>query len=281
LNGRVALENTESNSNETLISTQICLEPNVMYEFAIYDSFGDGLCCYEGIGTYSVNVGNITIKNGGKFQKSEVFMFETFKSCVTDSECDDSDPSTIDKCLSAASTCLYFPKECSDYGQMVYIDVHTGGSWDLENLYYELNNEDNMILRGGPYYNGHTLYQSQICLVDGTYSFTMYGGEDGLLYGSYKVYTKEVNKYNIILGGSRFEYSKTTSFKLIKDSLPPSSSIIPSTHPSITKHPSFSTYPSLLPSTSLAPSVSSNPSTECSIVSVYTNLYYHFKYQTS
>ena len=97
---------------------------------------------------------------------------------------------------------------------MVYIDVYTGYQWYPEKVHFELNNKTDTILKGGPYFNRYALYQSQICLVDGTYTFTMHGGWDRLCGSSYKLYTKEDTKYNIILGGSYFYYTKTISFKL-------------------------------------------------------------------
>ena len=105
-NGRMTQE-TITNNNHT-ISTEICLEAMVPYEFAIYDSFGDVLCCYEGPGEYAVTVDSSTIKSGGPFKTSDIILFE-FKACLNDLDCNYNDSSTTDRCNLVASTCAYKP----------------------------------------------------------------------------------------------------------------------------------------------------------------------------
>ncbi len=41
------------------------------YTFTIYDSYGDGICCGYGNGSYSLTSGNVTIASGGNFGSSE------------------------------------------------------------------------------------------------------------------------------------------------------------------------------------------------------------------
>ena len=53
-----------------------CVEPSFCYQFIIHDSWGDGLCCDDGLGTYMVEYDNKVIKKGGNFgsvEESEVF----------------------------------------------------------------------------------------------------------------------------------------------------------------------------------------------------------------
>lgn len=45
------------------------------YTFTIYDSYGDGICCSYGNGSYVLKSGNITIKSGGAFGSSEATGF--------------------------------------------------------------------------------------------------------------------------------------------------------------------------------------------------------------
>jgi len=49
--------------------------------------------------------------------------------------------------------------------------------------FYLKNDHGDIILKGGPYYNQFTTHHSNICLADGTYNFTIFGGnaEYGLL----------------------------------------------------------------------------------------------------
>jgi len=52
--------------------------PEGEYTFSIMDSYGDGLCCSFGEGSYVVVYGGINVANGGKFGGSET---KTFGSC--------------------------------------------------------------------------------------------------------------------------------------------------------------------------------------------------------
>ena len=55
-----------------LPDTEFCLEDSNCYTFTIYDEYGDGICCNEGLGSYSIKdeVGN-TIATGGNFNYQE------------------------------------------------------------------------------------------------------------------------------------------------------------------------------------------------------------------
>ena len=101
-----------SNNNEThndIVYEQICLEYGYKYAFFIKDSFGDGMCCVEGEGSYTISIIDEIIKEGGDFGKSDKFSFK-FNTCSTDEDCDDEDVSTADTCQPKAETCLYIPK---------------------------------------------------------------------------------------------------------------------------------------------------------------------------
>jgi len=53
-----------------LYSTSKCVDVG-SYEFTIYDTYGDGICCVEGNGSYNITVGTTAIKSGGSFEWSE------------------------------------------------------------------------------------------------------------------------------------------------------------------------------------------------------------------
>ena len=56
-------------------SKSCCLDKET-YEFTIYDSFGDGMCCELGSGKYAVIVNNTEILKGGEFvTKSVTLLF--------------------------------------------------------------------------------------------------------------------------------------------------------------------------------------------------------------
>jgi len=56
------------------VSETNCL-PDGCYDFTIFDSFGDGICCTYGTGSYSVTGGGSTLASGGSFGTSETTGF--------------------------------------------------------------------------------------------------------------------------------------------------------------------------------------------------------------
>ena len=70
------------------------------YTFTILDSYGDGICCSYGQGSYSLTSGGVTIVSGGSFGASEVTAF-----CVdTGGGGPDTQPPTIPGNLTASNT---------------------------------------------------------------------------------------------------------------------------------------------------------------------------------
>ena len=55
----------------TNATESICLDGNGCYTFIINDTYGDGMCCTYGQGSYALLRGNDTIASGGEFQDSE------------------------------------------------------------------------------------------------------------------------------------------------------------------------------------------------------------------
>jgi len=49
------------------LSDTVCLPQNGCYAFSIYDSYGDGICCAYGNGSYNVYVNNTLTASGGSF----------------------------------------------------------------------------------------------------------------------------------------------------------------------------------------------------------------------
>ena len=52
-----------------------CLEPKT-YQFVIYDSFNDGICCRYGDGEFNVFIDGSLVNSGGQFQQNSTFSFE-------------------------------------------------------------------------------------------------------------------------------------------------------------------------------------------------------------
>lgn len=63
-------------ANNSSFTETFCL-PDDCYEFTINDSYGDGICCSFGNGSYSVTADGATVASGGDFGSSEVTEFST------------------------------------------------------------------------------------------------------------------------------------------------------------------------------------------------------------
>lgn len=68
------------NSGSTYDSASIynidfCIPADTCYEFTIYDSYGDGICCYQGDGSYTVWVNGTNVTTGGDFGHNETTVF--------------------------------------------------------------------------------------------------------------------------------------------------------------------------------------------------------------
>ena len=61
--------------DQQLESTTICLELNSCYDFTINDSYGDGICCGFGTGSYNLVYNAVSLANGGEFTDTETTNF--------------------------------------------------------------------------------------------------------------------------------------------------------------------------------------------------------------
>ena len=65
---------TQSNTTYTW---SICVPTSNCYSFTIFDSFGDGICCTWGSGSYNVTYAGVTVASGGPFGFSEITSLQT------------------------------------------------------------------------------------------------------------------------------------------------------------------------------------------------------------
>ncbi|MEM9921792.1 MAG: S8 family serine peptidase, partial [Bacteroidota bacterium] len=79
------------------ITEDICL-PDACYTFTILDSYGDGICCSFGSGSYSLNDGGTVLASGGSFGTSEATNF-----CLGGGG-PDTDPPSVPTNLTATNT---------------------------------------------------------------------------------------------------------------------------------------------------------------------------------
>jgi len=101
-----------SQPDGSTVSVTECLVDGC-YDFIIYDTYGDGICCSYGNGSYSVTSGGSTLASGGAFGSSETTNF-----CVggsTGPTCDDGiqngDETGVD---CGGSNCPACPPTCDD-----------------------------------------------------------------------------------------------------------------------------------------------------------------------
>ena len=108
--GQTQLENPRYHTRDrgTTISTSVCLDPGC-FEFRITDSYGDGICCLEGDGSYTVTLSDGSlVASGGEFSRNETKEF-CINSSSGDTECsgpcDDGDPCTNNDQYNAQCDC--------------------------------------------------------------------------------------------------------------------------------------------------------------------------------
>ncbi len=82
--GAVVYSGDGYSSNSTY-TVQMNLQDGECYSFNIYDSFGDGICCGYGNGSYSITDGSGTVLiSGGSFGSGEGLDFKTFNTVNTE-----------------------------------------------------------------------------------------------------------------------------------------------------------------------------------------------------
>ncbi|MCD6068821.1 MAG: uncharacterized protein K0S33_3647 [Bacteroidetes bacterium] len=64
-------------------SASVCVDSTKCLTFSIFDTFGDGICCSYGTGSYHVTYGGSTVASGGNYGNSEITSF----NCPPGSNC--------------------------------------------------------------------------------------------------------------------------------------------------------------------------------------------------
>ncbi len=136
----------------TVNDTVFCLPDTNCYTFTIYDTFGDGICCTQGQGAYTVIVDADTVAQGGDFGHNESIMF----NCWEGSNCNT--PFVVtegDYLASTANTWYAFSPDSSGIFEVTTCSTNTcntklwiydycqGLIWDNTNIgtiYYDDNN---------------------------------------------------------------------------------------------------------------------------------------------
>lgn len=200
-----------SSANGTTISETLCLIDDC-YTFTISDSYGDGICCSYGNGSYSVSSGSSTLAGGGSFSSSETttFCLSTSPAPTCDDGIQNGDETGVDCGGVACAPCSV--NGCND--NEVIVDI-TVDSYGTETTWTLVDDSGTTVGSGGPY-NGlpsGTVLTDSLCLTDGCYTFTIndsYGDGICCAYGngSYSV----SNGATSLASGGSFGSSEQTTF---------------------------------------------------------------------
>jgi hypothetical protein len=162
-----------------------CLKIDMYYHFAISDTWGDGMCCSYGEGSYDLQVNGLTVKAGGEFSAAEEAMF---KPTHQDSDVELKFVYKMDR----------WPKETE---------------WALES--------DMDGLMGSQAYNTYTKSNKQVVIeaaVDPSNCYTLRVGDsygDGLVNGGYwQVYWNGVLKYDVGAGRPSGNFGSSISLSI-------------------------------------------------------------------
>jgi flavin-binding protein dodecin len=199
--------------NGATVVENICL-PDGCFTFTIFDSYGDGICCSYGNGSYTLtNLDNgMVIASGGAFNSIESTPF-----CLSSPTCDDGiqngDEEGVDCGGSNCPPCV-IPCTDNELTLDINFDVFPFQvTWDFADA------NGNVILAGGPYDQSLSSdnIQESICLPDGCYTFTMYdSGGNGLCcrFGAGNYTLTENATGNNLAAGSIYGFSQTSNICL-------------------------------------------------------------------
>ncbi len=147
LSGSSQISSGSGYSNNTQYNQDFCLDDGD-YTFTIYDSYGDGICCNVGSGSYALTSNGTTLASGGDFDSSQSTSFSLPVSSSDNSD-NDSDSDTDDTYYASASGLSGYTLKTSLYN---IINSHSAQSYSsLWTFYtsYELDQyyeNDNTIL---------------------------------------------------------------------------------------------------------------------------------------
>ncbi len=103
-NGSILLQGGGYNLQNFLYEDSVCVPNGICLVFEIQDSYGDGICCTQGSGYYTVNLNGSLAFTGGAFLFSE----KQYLNCPPGSNCSDPFLAYKDSLISAAGTSSWY-----------------------------------------------------------------------------------------------------------------------------------------------------------------------------
>ena len=171
--------------NNTLITVDVPVCSTSCYNFTIFDSFGDGICCGFGIGFYNIFYEGNLVCSGGEFGDSET-------------------------CADIGAGCV---ETCPDPDVVLTVEIMTD-NFGNETTWEVVEEGVGVIFSGGPYPNNTLIIEEiDICSAN-CYNFTIFDSfGDGICcgfgIGFYNIYVDG----NLVCSGGEFE-SEETCFNL-------------------------------------------------------------------
>ncbi len=177
--------------NNESTTADLCLEEDT-YTFTINDTYGDGICCSFGNGSYSITVDGSEVASGAQFTSSESKSFSVPAGSTGGGS---GGGSTGGSCTATTGTLTLVT---DNYGSET--------SWNIT------NNAGTEVANGSGYSSNQT-YSENVCLDDDTYTLTVldaYG--DGICCstgnGSYSL----AMDGTVVANGASFTYNDATDF---------------------------------------------------------------------
>ncbi|MBK12527.1 MAG: hypothetical protein CL849_03240 [Crocinitomicaceae bacterium] len=195
------------------------------YTFNIYDSFGDGICCGWGSGSYDLTIDGVSMASGGDFGDGESISFCAGGAygCTDNTACNYDADAEFDNnacdfscygCTDSAS-CNYDEDATIDDGSCVGEGINiavsiTTDTWPGETTWSLSDSTGNILLNGGPYTSIGETFEENICVGDGCYTFDIL---DSWGDGIYEPggYTLTVDS-TVIASGGDFGDGESVSF---------------------------------------------------------------------
>ncbi len=210
------------------------------FTFTIFDSYGDGICCAYGSGSYNLSDGTNTIASGGAFGSSESTAFCTGggggptcddgiqngeetgvdcggPDCPACPTCDDGVQNGSETGVDCGGPdCPPCSSGCQENGLALTIVLDNYP----EETSWEIRDAGNAVVASGGAYganpDGSTVVED-ICLPDGCYDFIIYDSYgDGICcsYGSGSYTLTDDSSGSTLASGGAFGSSETTNFCL-------------------------------------------------------------------
>jgi len=103
-NGTILLQGGNYILPLNLYEDSVCVPSGICLVFEIQDSYGDGICCGQGAGSYSVNLNGALAISGGAFLFSE----KRYLNCPPGSNCDSPFSALKDSIITANGTSTWY-----------------------------------------------------------------------------------------------------------------------------------------------------------------------------